>query len=225
MKTPFPLPTIIKRIPLLLILITSLLFSISLLAIRIWYVNNIDYLFLVWNLFLAFIPFALSSMLVLYEKNIKLLALLLILALWLLFFPNAPYILTDLFHWQEKDPVPPWYDLIVILSFSWNGLMLGFISLADVQKVLTKRCNSFFSWAFVVLVIFLSSFGIYLGRYLRWNSWDIFTNPWGLKDDIVERILSPIVYLEVWAMTIVFAIFLLLGYLLIKHFPTFTDNI
>ena len=225
MKTLATTPKTTSRFKLLLSLIASLLFSISLLAFRVWYSGSFDYVFLVWNLFLAFIPFAISTILVLHEESIKsFLVLLMLIAFWLLFFPNAPYILTDLFHWQTKGYVSLWYDLTMILSFGWNGLVLGFISLADVQRVLTKRFSPLFGWASVICVLILSSFGIYLGRYLRWNSWDIFINPRGLAHDILERILNPIIHLEVWAMTIVFSVFLALCYLPLKYFPTVTDS-
>ncbi len=207
-------PETASRFRLLLPLMVSLLFSLSLIIFRVWYSGGIYYTFLVWNLFLAFIPLAISTMLVLHEENIKsIFSLFIIVSLWLVFFPNAPYIITDLFHLQARNNIPLWYDLAMILSFAWNGLMLGFVSLADVQKVLAKRFGSFLGWAFAILAIVLGSFGIYLGRYLRWNSWDIITNPISIAYDITERVLNPLVYPKAWAMTIVFSTFLLLCYL------------
>ena len=207
-------PKTTNRFKLLLPLMVSLLFSLSLIIFRVWYSEGIYYTFLVWNLFLALIPLAISTMLVLHEENIKsIFSLFIIVSLWLVFFPNAPYIVTDLFHLQARNNIPLWYDLAMILSFAWNGLMLGFVSLADVQKVLAKRFGSFLGWAFAILAIVLGSFGIYLGRYLRWNSWDIITNPINIAYDVAERVLNPLVYPRAWAMTIVFSTFLLLCYL------------
>ncbi len=218
-------PKIPHRLKLSITLMASLLFSISLLVFRIWYSGNFDYTFLVWNLFLAFIPFAISTILILREEKIQsFFVLLMPITLWLIFFPNAPYILTDLFHLKAKNYVPLWYDLAIILSFAWNGLMLGFISLADIQKILTKRFNSLFGWTFAILAIVLGSFGVYIGRYLRWNSWDILTSPLDLVYDITERILNPLIYPRAWAMTIIFSAFLSLCYLLIKQVSAITEN-
>ena len=131
---------------------------------------------------------------------------------WLLFFPNAPYILTDLFHLERRSGVPFWYDLALILSCAWNGLMLAYASRADMQGLVQRRLGTGTGWAFATVALLLSSFGIYLGRYLRFNSWDVLTNPLTLFYDIVNRILHPFSFPGTWGVTLVFGVFLLIGY-------------
>lgn len=195
----------------------SIGFSFALLSARIWYSSDNHYAFLVWNLFLAGVPFFVSTFLLLAKRVTSAVIFWLLAAVWLLFFPNAPYILTDLFHLREKAPVPLWYDLALILSFAWNGLLLGFVSLADMQKEFTRRFGKFTSWLFVLLSLGLSGFGIYLGRYLRWNSWDIVSNPTALAADIMERFINPLAHPRTWGVTLVFSIFLLLAYLMLMQ--------
>jgi len=174
---------------------------------RITYSGSIRLFFLNWNLFLAFIPWALTSLACIsprIKKN-KIL-LLLILVSWLLFFPNAPYILTDLFHLNSRSSIPIWFDLILILSFAWTGLVFGFLSLLDIEKLLYK--NSKISGLLSTLLIFIASFGIYLGRYLRWNSWDIISEPFNLLYDISDRIINPLAHPRTWGVTLLMGLFL-----------------
>lgn len=195
----------------------SIAFSLSLLEARMWYANTTQYSFLRWNLFLAFIPFAISTFLLLAKHFVPSFIFISFAAVWLLFFPNAPYILTDLFHLRAKHGVPLWFDLALILSFAWNGLLLGFVSLADMQKEVRRRFGRFSAWFFVLSSLFLSGFGIYLGRYLRWNSWDILANPTALALDILDRLINPLAHPATWGVTIVFSVFLTLCYLMIKQ--------
>ncbi len=93
-------------------------------------------------------------------------------ALWLVFFPNAPYIITDLLHLSAQDGVPVWYDLILLSAFAWTGAMLGMISLGLMHVLVARVAGGAWSWIFVLGVLMLSGFGVYLGRFPRWNSWD-----------------------------------------------------
>ncbi|MEL7376198.1 MAG: DUF1361 domain-containing protein [Bacteroidota bacterium] len=182
-------------------------FSLSL--VRVYYTESRTYLFLNWNLFLAFIPWALSSWLTIRPKLAKSwLALLPVLGAWLLFFPNAPYILTDLYHLKPRFGAPVWYDLILILSFAWTGLMFGFLSLIDLEEILARKLPKWGVILSTVALLFLSAFGIYLGRYLRWNSWDILTQPFGLFADIGDRFVNPREHPRTWGVTIFMGFFL-----------------
>lgn len=206
-----------KQLNILAILILSTLFSLALVSFRIYYTDLPTFKFLVWNLFLAWIPYWISLFLLLYGEKIKSFFIIsLLLIVWLLFFPNSPYILTDLFHLGQKIKVPLWYDLILILSFAWTGMFLGFLSLVHIQDFITKKTNVLLGWAFAFFSLILSAFGIYLGRYLRWNSWNVLTHPERLFTDILERIFNPFVYRETVAMTIVFSAFLIIVYLMLK---------
>ena len=207
-----------KRLKLTFWLFSSLLLSVALVAARNYVAGNHYFRFLIWNLFLAFIPYIISTWLAYYTQTKK--SIMVIggaTALWLLFFPNAPYILTDLFHLRPRSEIPYWYDLLLILSFAWNGLILAFVSLTEMQQVFSKLFNKVTSWLFVITTLCLSAFGIYLGRYLRWNSWDIITNPQGLAFDILDRFIHPFAHGRTWYMTLGFSAFLIVGYFTIKQ--------
>jgi uncharacterized membrane protein len=185
------------------------LFCFSASLFRFYYTDTKVFLFLNWNLFLAFVPWAIASLMVLCRKlgqSKTMLALL--IAIWLLFFPNAPYILTDLFHLRLTSSMPVWFDLILILSFAWTGLMFGFLSLWDMENMLKKFLSKFWVTAISVLLLFVGSFGIYIGRYLRWNSWDILTSPLQLMYDIGDRLANPFSHPRTWGMTLFMGLFL-----------------
>lgn len=207
----------------LILFCLSIGFSFALLVARSYYSGTTYFSFLVWNLFLAFIPFALSSFIKL-KKNLPLPFFLVLAFIWLLFFPNAPYILTDLFHLRTRPGSPLWFDLVVILSFAWNGLLLGFVSLADMQKEVKERFGPLSSSLFAVLSLFLGSFGIYLGRFLRWNSWDLLTQPLKLLQDIWIRFANPLDHPGAWGVTLIFSIFLGLCYLMLTQLSYATKD-
>ncbi|WP_375417456.1 DUF1361 domain-containing protein [uncultured Hymenobacter sp.] len=210
-------PDLRPRLPLLLTLGASLALSLGLVLGRVLLSHEFKFFFLLWNLFLAAIPFVLSSLLAVARGPLRARVLLPVGAVWLLFFPNAPYLLTDLFHLQPRPAVPYWYDLALILSCAWNGLMLAYASLTDMQALVRCRLGATAGWIFAALALTLGSFGIYLGRYLRFNSWDVLTNPVALFYDILNRIVHPFGFPGTWGVTLVFAVFLLLGYLTVRQ--------
>ena len=170
-------------------------------------------LFLVWNLVLAAVPLVASTALVaLDRRGASRAARLALGAIWLLFLPNAPYILTDLVHLMERPPVPFWFDLALLLSAAGVGLLSGYVALADVQRVVARHRGERLAWAGSVGVLFLSAFGIYLGRELRWNSWDVLTAPGTLAADILAPLIDPLAHPAVVVMTVVFGGMLTLGY-------------
>jgi uncharacterized membrane protein len=171
------------------------------------------YGFLCWNLFLAWIPwlagqgFRDSS-----RRRASTVLQLGWLALWLLFLPNAPYIATDLLHLAPRPSVPLWYDLVLLLSFAGTGLLLGYVSIIDVQTAVEERFSRGTGWGVAAGSLFLSGFGIYLGRFLRWNSWEVLTDPAGLFYDISDRLLNPTSHPRTYAVTLILGSGLLLGY-------------
>ncbi len=204
-----------NRLQITILLFFMTLFCFALSATRIKYTGSVMFLFLIWNLFLAFIPWLLSSTIVVFNLKNKFFLIILIIT-WLLFFPNSPYILTDLFHLRLKTTVPKWYDLILILSFAWTGLVYGFISLMDIENLLVGFINKKLLNLISILFLFLASFGIYLGRFLRWNSWDVINKPSGLINDITERFTNPFDHPTTWGVTILMGVLLNMMYFSLK---------
>lgn len=185
------------------------LFCFVLSVFRYVYSDTNEFLFLNWNLFLAIIPYFLAIFLILYPDFIKSkIGGALLLLIWLLFFPNAPYILTDLFHLKFRHSMPIWFDLTLILSFAWTGLLFGFLSLWTIEQIFSKSIKQIYISILSVLLLFLGSFGVYIGRYLRWNSWDIITEPFKLFYDIGDRIINPFEHPRTWGMTLFMGLFL-----------------
>ncbi|MBT4722584.1 DUF1361 domain-containing protein [Candidatus Falkowbacteria bacterium] len=204
-----------KRLNLVIVLVLFSFFCFALSIVRVIYTHTNEYLFLNWNLFLAVIPFVITSVLIV--KQVKNKYTLIVAGLvWLLVFPNAPYMITDLYHLGFSDLATLWFDLVLIFSFAWVGLLFGIVSLFDIEKILKNYVNSKINNVVIILIIFLSSFGIYLGRYLRWNSWDIITNPIGLIVDILDRFIHPFSHPRTWIFTLLFGVFFTLIYWSIK---------
>ncbi|SHI86084.1 Uncharacterized membrane protein [Hymenobacter daecheongensis DSM 21074] len=210
------MPRMRQRLQLLLLLGASLTLSAVLITLRVFWTHELVFVFLLWNLFLALIPFGLSTMLGVAAGRLKARLLVPVGLAWLLFFPNAPYILTDLFHLERRAGVPYWYDLALILSCAWNGLMLTYASLLDMQALVARRLGWAAGWIFATVALLLSSFGIYLGRFLRFNSWDVITNPLSLFYDILSRLLHPLEHPRAWGVTLLYGVFLLLGYATVR---------
>ena len=157
-------------------LIISISGTLAMILARMIYAQNLYYGYLVWNLFLAAVPLFISN--ILYKQvHLPRIVLYVGLAIWLLFLPNAPYIITDLVHLHHRPPVPFWYDMLILLLSVMNGLALGFISITRVEQIIIRRNAKYLLAIFRVLVILVMSYGVFLGRYLRFNSWDIFFRP------------------------------------------------
>lgn len=163
------------------------LFAASLLAYRIIKSGSLSYIFLAWNLFLAFVPYWLSNYLLRREKPTS--RHLPLFAVWLLFLPNAPYILTDLFHFRMRPGIPLWFDLVLVSSFALIGFALFYRSLADMIALVGKQADARLVNTALPFVFGLVAYGLYLGRYLRFNSWDVVQHPLKLAHDSVCTLL------------------------------------
>jgi uncharacterized membrane protein len=193
-----------------LILFTALCFVEGI--VRIYVAGNLKGLFLVWNLFLACIPLWLAYRMNKYFHSGKYKVFVLILtgAIWLLFLPNAPYIITDLIHLRPRDGIPMWYDATIFFSFALVGLLTGLLSMYFVHEILKKIWKDNLSWIMLSAVCMLSGYGIYLGRVLRWNSWDILSNPFDLFMDCMLRVANPTAI----AITLLYSSLMFCGYIL-----------
>lgn len=209
----------VDKVPLLAVLGASSCLSIGIWGMRFYYTDgNPTYWFLIWNLFLAWLPLISALFLWALHQSAPRLHLLQwpLLLGWFLFFPNAPYLMTDFLHLTERQQVPLWYDLMLIFSFAWNGLILGFLALWIVQDLLATQYNRLVSLFVVCSTLILSGFGIYLGRFLRWNSWDAIFNPQLLAADILPRLIDPFAHPRTLAVTLLFSTFLTIAYLTVR---------
>jgi uncharacterized membrane protein len=136
----------------------------------------------------------------------------LVLVVWILFFPNSPYIFTDLFHIKIRKIIPIWYDLVLILSFAFTGIMFGFKSLAHLIQISDAFVSKKVQNIAIIFLFFLSSYGIYLGRFLRWNSWDLLNEPTKLLSDVGDHLINPSENVSVWGMTLIMGLFLNMFY-------------
>ncbi len=134
--------------------------------------QQFSFVFLFWNLFLAFVPYWISTYLV-KQKELKLWKLAGLSMLWLLFLPNAPYMLTDLFHLHKRAHLPVWFDLVLILSFAVTGLYLFYVSVHQMTRLAQIRFPQLNKPVFLLLLFLAVSYGVYIGRFLRVNSWDV----------------------------------------------------
>lgn len=181
------------------------------LGLRFHLAGHHYFAFLGWNLFLAAIPLGLSLGLTQIRRFWVAAP---VLAIWLLFFPNAPYVMTDLMHLSERlDNVPKWFDLLMLLSFGLVSLAFGFQSLYIVQCWITQHFSRPVGWCVVLGTLALSGFGIYLGRFLRWNSWDLVRRPHTLINDIAVRLTDPFDHTHTWGFTLGYGTLLIFAYL------------
>jgi uncharacterized membrane protein len=200
------------------LLILSSLFSIGLTATRIFYTREWMFAWLSWNLFLAIVPYLISRYAMrnpsLIENNVR---FGLLFIAWLLFIPNAFYIITDLFHLEIRVGIPLWFDLALIFSFAWNGILLGVLSVRQMEKMVQVKLPMITELQFAVPVMLLNAFGIYIGRYLRYNTWDVIAAPFQLTKDIFYLLLHPVQHRFDWSMIICYAVFMTLIYIAIKR--------
>ncbi|WP_149275007.1 DUF1361 domain-containing protein [Pareuzebyella sediminis] len=205
-------------------LMLSIGFAVLLLILRSKIAHSIFYWFLAWNLFLAALPYMITQiMLRTYplstKKRFRFAAY---FATWLLFLPNSPYIITDLIHLHSEYSHLVWLDLFMVFVFAANGLLLGLLSLMDMKQLLRRHFSRQATALIIFLSCLLSGYGIYLGRFLRFNSWDVLTKPLALFEKITLSLFEP----NVWAMTFAFGGFMWILFLFFqsnqRHRPAVT---
>jgi uncharacterized membrane protein len=212
--------------PILTLALVSLICCAMAVA-RASYTGRFTYLFFCWNLALAWVPLVLSLALVSRYRDGRTFGsrssrssrsgrfvVWTMGALWLIFFPNAPYIVTDLIHLRARSPIPLWLDALMIFAFALTGLCIAFVSLLLVHRLIERRRGARIGWTFVAAVAGLTGFGVYLGRFQRWNSWDLVSRPGELLADAATRILHPLSHPGAVGMTVIFGGFFAVFYLL-----------
>lgn len=181
-------------------------FCFLFLVIRNLVENDTSYNFLVWNLFLGFIPFLVALLIQIFENKINNIVYIAGCSLWLLFYPNAPYMITDLIHVHDSSSTVV-YDTLLIFSFSMLSLFFGFYSIKLIQNSLNKKISYKKTHVVILISLLLSSFGIYLGRILRLNSWDVFTEPIKTIQIIFEHLFpitkNPVTYVIIILFTFI----------------------
>lgn len=182
-----------------------------------WFVSGEwRFFFLLWNLFLAWLPLLFAGLLPCRRGWPWRIGW---GFLWLLFLPNAPYLVTDLIHLRPSAAAPLWYDALLLFTAAFTGLLLGLTSLARLQAAVARRVGARAGWAFATAALVLSSVGVYIGRFLRWNSWDLLTRPLPLLADLAQALPTP----RTAVLTSLLSALLLLAYAVLLSLPA-SDN-
>ena len=204
-----------RRTLAIVTLLASSALCVATVQIRTHETGDPYYRFLVWNLILAWVPlvFAIAAY-ARARRRVDLLVAVLLVP-WLLFFPNAPYLLTDFIHLGEG-PAPLWYDALMLSAFAWTGLLLGFGSLYLVQMILRRAFGSAVAWLGVLGALGLASVGVYVGRFIRFNSWDALLHPVRVADVLQEQLSA--VPMRMAEALLALTAFLLVGYLAVYSF-------
>lgn len=184
-------------------------FCVSMQLIRMYDSQSTTFVKMIWNLFLAWVPMVTAMAMVDVNKRWALISL---TALWLLFFPNSPYLVTDLVH-LEPSPNYHWFDIGLFYSFAFTGLLTGIISTLMVYGKLRAYFSMNVSRLIIMGFMYAAGFGVYVGRFLRWNSWDVAVRPMHLVETMWQHVASPMEYKLAWGVTLMggsllFAVFL-----------------
>ncbi|WP_298501790.1 DUF1361 domain-containing protein [uncultured Maribacter sp.] len=209
MKYTFlPINPYYRRLALLSLLGTLVLIY------RVTTTQTILFTFLLWNLFLAILPLIVSKIIRYNSKvNSSNIALAVLFVLWILFLPNSPYIITDFIH-LETGISTMWVDLFMLFIFALNGVLLGTLSMVDMFHSLTKKFNQKIANITLLSSCYLSGFGIFIGRFLRFNSWDIVARP-----KVLFYCIYKCLFLwEAWLWTLGFGSFMWVSFIILKPF-------
>ncbi len=188
------------------------------LGVRMYITGTLHYGFLLWNLFLASIPLLLSYVVSYTKWWQNRLVYLGLFCLWLLFLPNAPYIVTDFIHLEGWSQMPLWFDFLLIGLFAWSGLLMAFKSTYLIYESLKWYCTPQTCKQLIIICGILCGFGVYLGRFVRLNSWDILGKPASLISLTLKSLINP----SAWLFSFGFGLFLITAYSLYLKFSRAT---
>lgn len=177
----------------------NLLLCILLVAVRYLKTDSILFVFLLKNVFLAYLPLLFLAIRERLLIKGKLLPAKVFAGIGILFLPNSFYIITDLIHLRNRAPVPVWFDTLLIFTCAFAGLVVGFACIKLLMKSVKQHRAVYLAGLYTLM-----GFGVYLGRFARWNSWDLFQNPMNLISDISGRFITPMDHPRTWIFTFLF---------------------
>jgi len=186
------------------------IFCLALMLVRAKLTQSIYLFFLIWNLFLAYTPLCLTSLMMSRVTIIEKWYFYPVFGFWLLALPNAPYIITDFVHLEKQSTVPLWFDILLIGSFTVCGMLFGLASMKNMHNILSVKFSTRAATTIMATTCLLSGFGIYLGRFLSYNSWDILHKPIALMADILHSLIATETYKPAWGITLGFGTLLFL---------------
>ncbi len=208
----------IKKIIIPKQIIILLTLAVVLNISRFFIFDNYVFIYIIWNIFLAFIPFLITSVLILYinKENIVKPIFIISFIIWILFLPNAPYVVTDLIHLGNFRKVPMMYDIFLLFSSAGVSLLMGLYSLFHMEKMLLLKFSKKITNIMIAFIILIASFGIYLGRFLRFNSWDFFISHKLLLSSVWDTFTLSNNNTNVFTYTLLFFFFIYMSYLSFK---------
>lgn len=200
------------NIPKSIIFLTIFSITLNILRIVIW--HKYSFVYILWNIVLAFIPLIISFFLLVFSQKSTNKKIIFIIGgfLWLVFIPNAIYITTDFVHLGVVRAVPIIYDVVLLFTSALLGLIFGLISVSHIEHIIRIKYSKDITITLMSLIIFIISFGVYLGRFLRFNSWDIFAKPVVFLNGLKETFTNINNFVEALCYTILFFFFILILY-------------
>ena len=191
-----------------------LLGDLALVLVRRHFGHMQNYHFIPWNLFLASVPYGVSlGTAFLYRFTGRHgWVLLPLYALWLVSLPNAPYLMTDFIHLEEKTPLQIWYDRTMLATYAVTGYVLAVVSLDLMHRPVRALLGWRLSWLFVIVSLYLAGVGVHLGRAQRYNSWDVVLHPKAVVMDALDRVFHPYNHVNTTFDALYYGAILLLGF-------------
>lgn len=187
-------------------------FCVGMEVLRMHLSGTASFCFLIWNLILAWVPYILAQLFAVHDLRRQAISAMGILALWILFLPNGPYIITDLLHLRQRVVIPFWYDVLLVSSYAWLGLLLSLLSVRQIHHKLKDHFAPRKLWIALPVLFLSAGYGIYLGRFLRWNSWDVFFRPIYLLRRSLMELVHPFSHPQPLQVTVIIGLLLTLSY-------------
>ena len=184
--------------------------ALSLLPCLLWlgrvaYTGHLTYAHVLWNLFLAWVP-VLLAWVAARPASTPLWVRASAAAGWLVFLPNSPYLITDLIHLRPSGQIPLLYDGLLLFSFGLSGLVIGLTTVFWMEQAVATRFGRWVRLAFSLGAMGMAGFGVYVGRFLRWNSWDIVFRPVAVVRELAPYALHPLLHWRGWAVAALFTL-------------------